>query len=118
MTMRLFEGTPFDRPPRCGRCERLESECDCPPEEPEVQHRPPEKQRPKIYVEKRKRGKIVTVVAGLDDIGNHLSDLLTELKNRCGAGGTVEDQKIIIQGEHCERLAELLRRKGYRVGNR
>ena len=40
---------------------------------------------------------------------------LAEFKRLCGAGGTVRDRAIEIQGDHRERLAERLRTLGYRV---
>ena len=89
---RLFAGTPFDRPPTCDRCGRLESECDCGP--PPVELIPPEKQTAKLTLEKRKRGKVVTVVRGLPAVGNDLPQLLSELKTACGAGGSLQDEQL------------------------
>lgn len=111
--MRLFEGTPFDRPPRCDRCEKLESECKCPPLPPPKI--PPEKQTAKLSVEKRQKGKWVTVVSGLPEVGNDLPELLSQLKTACGAGGTLKDEKIEIQGDQRERVRERLQKIGYRV---
>jgi translation initiation factor 1 len=37
------------------------------------------------------------------------------LKQECGTGGTVKDGVIEIQGEHRERMADVLRRLGYKV---
>ena len=85
--MRLFEGTPFDRPPRCDRCGELESACVCPPQPPP--RIPPQQQTARLSVEKRKKGKVVTVVRGLPAEGNDLPALLTQLKTACGAGGTL-----------------------------
>ena len=113
--MRLFEGTEFDRPPKCERCGELEKDCQCPP--PEPVRTAPEKQTAKIGIEKRKKGKIVTVVRGLADghPGKHLNDLLTSLKNQCGAGGTIQDGNIEIQGSHEERVTKLLKQIGYKI---
>jgi translation initiation factor 1 len=111
--MRLFEGTPFDRPPRCERCGELEADCTCPP--PPVPRLPPEKQKAKLAVEKRKKGKVVTVVRGLSAVGNDLPALLAQLKNACGAGGTLKDEELEIQGNHLDRVRELLTGIGYRV---
>ena len=113
--MRLFEGTQFDQPPVCQRCELLESECKCPPPEPEPT--PPEKLTARISIEKRKKGKVVTVIGGLNEghPGSHLNNLLTRLKNACGAGGTIQESKIEIQGDHLERLKKLLVDFGYKV---
>ena len=113
--MRLFEGTQFDRPPICSRCELLETECKCPPPEPEPTA--PNKLTARLSVQKRKRGKIVTVIAGLNEghPGKHLGDLLTKLKNACGAGGTIQQDTIEIQGDHLERVKELLAKIGYKI---
>ena len=113
--MRLFEGTQFDRPPVCDRCELLESECKCPPPEPEPTA--PQKLTARLSVQKRKRGKIVTVISGLNEghPGNHLGDLLTKLKNACGAGGTIQEDTIEIQGDHLERVKKLLAEIGYKI---
>ncbi len=113
--MRLFEGTPFDIPPRCERCEKLEEECQCSPEPHREPTIPPEKQTARLAVEKRKRGKTVTVVRGLADDPAQLAALLTELKNKCGGGGTIRESVIEIQGSHVERLRQVLTSLGYRV---
>lgn len=113
---RLFAGTPFDRPPHCERCEKPESECVCPPEPaPQPVRIPPEKQIARLAVEKRRRGKMVTVIRGLDPAGTDLSGLLTILKTKCGAGGTVSDGTIEIQGRQMDRVRMELQSLGYRV---
>ncbi|MFO0817707.1 MAG: translation initiation factor [Pirellulales bacterium] len=115
--MRLFEGTPWDRPPLCDRCGELESACKCPPlPEPQAPRKPPEKQRARVQVEKRAKGKLVTVVRGLAAEDNDLPALLTQLKSACGAGGTVKDDTIEVQGDHRNRINDLLAQIGYRVG--
>ena len=112
--MRLFEGTPFDRPPRCDRCGELEEDCLCPAEEPPSRPRiPPAQQTARLAVEKRKRGKQVTVVRGLD--AADLADLLSQLKSHCGAGGTRKDDTLEIQGNHFQRIRDVLNEIGYRV---
>ena len=109
--MRLFAGTPFDRPPKCERCGELETECHCPP-----QASPREGGRQltaRLSLEKRRKGKIVTVIRGLGDGG--LDELLSQLKTACGAGGTMKDGVLEIQGDHLGRIAEVLHSLGYRV---
>ena len=111
--MRLFEGTPFDRPPRCDECGELETDCQCPP--PPPARIPPAEQTARVAIEKRKKGKIVTTVSGLPAIGNDLPNLLTKLKDACGAGGTLKDDTIEIQGKQSERVAEVLLQLGFNV---
>ena len=57
----------------------------------------------------------MTVIRGLQADGNDLPRLVTELKSRCGAGGTVKGDVIEIQGNHLERVDEHLRLVGYRL---
>ena len=111
--MRLFAGTPFDRPPRCEHCGELDAECSCAPAAPF--RIPPEKQTAKLAVEKRKRGKKVTVVRGLPSEGNDLGQLLTDLKTHCGAGGTLANDALEIQGDQRERVRARLEAIGYKV---
>jgi len=111
--MRLFEGTEFDRPPRCDRCDELETSCTCPPEP--APRLSPEKQTATLAIEKRRKGKVVTVVRGLPESGNDLAGLLTQLKTGCGAGGALKNSEIEIQGQQLDRVRELLRAIGYKV---
>ena len=113
--MGLFAGTQWDRPPVCERCEKLESECSCPPVAVLNKLIAPEKQTAKLAVEKRKKGKVVTVVRGLATDANDLTTLLAKLKNSCGAGGTLDCESLEIQGDHLERLRLLLSGLGYKV---
>ena len=111
--MRLFEGTKWDRPPRCERCGELEEICTCPP--PPRVLTAPEKQTARLNVEKRKKGKVVTVVRGLPTQDNDLPALLGQIKAACGAGGTLKDDLLEIQGNHLQRVRDLLTGLGYRV---
>ena len=60
-------------------------------------------------------GKIVTVVRGLRERGTSLEALAAELKRLCGAGGSVKDDAVEIQGDHRERVADKLRALGHAV---
>jgi translation initiation factor 1 len=110
--MRLFEGTPFDRPLRCEVCEQLDEDCTCPP--PEVTRTPPEEQTIVIALEKRKRGKTVTVIRGLAADNDHAA-LLKQLKSTCGSGGSIQEGNLDIQGNHRETVRTLLKQQGYKL---
>ena len=70
----------------------------------------------RIFRERGHRGgKTVTVIRGLPERGSGLDARVLELKKLCGAGGTLRDGSIEIQGDHRERIAERLRAAGYRV---
>ncbi|WP_437192294.1 translation initiation factor [Planctomicrobium sp. SH527] len=111
--MGMFSGTQFDRPPHCAICEKLESECTCPP--PAEVRTPPGKQTLKLALERRKGGRNVTTIRGLVDEGTHIPDLLTLLKSTCGAGGTIQEGIIELQGEQREKVKALLSSRGYKV---
>lgn len=64
---------------------------------------------------KRRAGKTVTVVSGLRHDPATLEALLKKLKQQCGAGGTLKDGEIEIQGDHRERVAAALMAMGYKV---
>ena len=62
-----------------------------------------------------RKGKGVSVVAGLPLAGAELEALAGELKRRCGSGGTVRDGCIEIQGDHRDLLVRELEGRGYKV---
>lgn len=64
---------------------------------------------------KGRKGKGVTVITGIPLVGDDLKKLATELKQKCGCGGTVKDQTIEIQGDKRDILIDLLKKKGFVV---
>jgi translation initiation factor 1 len=60
-------------------------------------------------------GKGLTVITGVPLDHDGLIHLARQLKQKCGAGGTVKDGVIEIQGDHRDLLAEGLRELGYAV---
>ena len=60
-------------------------------------------------------GKVVSVVKNLILTEEDLKTLAKKLKQECGTGGTVKDGVIEIQGEHRQRMAEVLLKLGYKV---
>jgi len=111
--MRLFAGTKFDRPPTCDRCGKPETECDCPPLANKLI--PSSSQMARLSLEKRRKGKVVTVIRGLTAEGNDLYALLSRLKSECGAGGAVQEDCLEVQGNHIERIRAALVESGYQV---
>lgn len=64
---------------------------------------------------KGRGGKAVTLVRGVALADEALSVLGKRLRSACGAGGTVKDGVIEVQGDHAERLVALLQAEGHRV---
>lgn len=64
---------------------------------------------------KGRAGKAVTLVRGLTLDTLALAALGKQLRTACGAGGTVKDGVIEVQGEHCERIVDTLKSLGFVV---
>jgi len=76
----------------------------------------PPRQQIRVTVDRKRRaGKSVTVASGFEHTPESLAKLAATLKKKCGSGGTAKDGEIEIQGDHAERVAEELRKLGYRV---
>lgn len=110
----LFAGTPLERPVTCEVCEKSLDDCTC-PRNADGNVRLPKDQKLTVRKEKRSKGKIVTVVDGLDPDASDLAGILRKLKSSCGAGGTTDPKtgQVEIQGEHRTKVAEALRALGY-----
>ncbi|UPV99790.1 translation initiation factor [Halorussus gelatinilyticus] len=72
-------------------------------------------QRLTVRTEERTYGKAMTIVEGFDDSSVDLSDLASQLKSQLATGGTVDDGRIELQGDHRERAADLLSDEGFQV---
>ena len=64
---------------------------------------------------KGRKGKGVTLITGVPLGALELSALGKKLKQRCGAGGSVKDGVIEVQGDHCDLLMEELKQQGWAV---
>ena len=58
-------------------------------------------------------GNTVTLVRGFNGSTDDLQSLCKLLKQKCGVGGSAKDGEIIIQGDHRQRLVEILKKEGY-----
>ncbi|WP_158056948.1 translation initiation factor [Halorussus halophilus] len=72
-------------------------------------------QRLRVRVDERTYGKSMTIVEGFDPSGVDLKDLASELKSKLATGGTVDDDRIELQGDHRDRVVELLGEQGFEV---
>lgn len=96
----------------CPACRQPLAQCRCGQEEPV----PAGDGIVRVGREKKGRGgKTVTLVRGLGLAGTGLATLARQLKNACGSGGTVADGVVEIQGDHVERVMQLLQAQGHTV---
>jgi translation initiation factor 1 len=72
-------------------------------------------QRVSIRVDERRYGKAMTIVEGIDAETTDVSALASELKSQLATGGTVDDGRIELQGDHRDRLPALLAERGFSV---
>ncbi len=64
---------------------------------------------------KGRGGKTVSIITGVMSRETGRQALLKLLKNKLGTGGALEDDIIIIQGDHRERIVEILNELGYKA---
>ncbi len=64
---------------------------------------------------KGRGGKTVSIISGVMSRETGQQALLKLLKGKLGTGGALEDGKIIIQGDHRERIVEILNELGYKA---
>ena len=65
---------------------------------------------------KGRKGKTVTIVAGLQHNPATMKEIARRLKELCGTGGTVKDGNIELQGDQRVRATAELRKLNYVVG--
>ena len=74
-----------------------------------------EQQRAILSTDRRRYGKIVTKVEGIEAVALDINELAKLLKNKCAAGGTVKGRIIELQGDHKKKAANVLRNNGFNV---
>ncbi|MCR9243544.1 MAG: hypothetical protein NXI31_00825 [bacterium] len=95
----------------CPRCDRPVPRCRC-----EVPSDQADEGDGVVRVRREvRRGKPVTVIAGLQQAESELRALAKALKKKCSTGGSAKDGQIEIQGDHRELLVRELEARNYRV---
>ncbi len=74
-----------------------------------------EQQNITIILDRRRYGKMMTVIEGLNPHDLDMDSLISNLKSRCACGGTIKDGKIELQGDHRSKVREALEKMGFVV---
>tara|TARA_Y100000310_G_scaffold265631_1_gene276771 strand:- start:8280 stop:8549 length:270 start_codon:yes stop_codon:yes gene_type:complete len=65
-----------------------------------------------IKTEKRRFGKISTIISGFDD-GVNIKDIAKQLKSKRACGGTIKNNVIVLQGNHKGHMKQVLVEMGF-----
>ncbi|MFH1585739.1 MAG: stress response translation initiation inhibitor YciH [archaeon] len=69
-------------------------------------------QKIKVTTDRKRYGKIVTVVTGFES-GMDVKKIAKTLKNELACGGTYKDNAIELQGDHTKKIKEELIKLGF-----
>jgi len=69
-------------------------------------------QKIKITTDKKRYGKVVTVVTGFGS-GIDVRQVAKDLKNGLACGGTYKDDMVELQGDHRKKVKEILVKLGF-----
>ena len=67
------------------------------------------------YTVRRRYGKVVTIVDGIDTADIDIENLCKDLKRACASGGTVKDGRIELQGDHKSKVTDKLNQMGFNI---
>jgi len=85
--------------------------CGLPSEACVCQEIAKKQQNIQIRTEKRRFGKVITVIVGLD--GVNIKELAKKLKEKLACGGTIKNDEIELQGDHKHKAKEVLLKEGF-----
>jgi translation initiation factor 1 len=82
----------------------------------EAETLPPAKQDLRVQLDKKPRnGKKATLITGFVGTEEDLKALAKILKTKCGVGGSAKDGEILVQGDFCNKVLDILKNENYKV---
>ncbi|MCZ2720287.1 translation initiation factor [Marinomonas sp. 15G1-11] len=95
----------------CSQCQQSINDCSC-----KEDHHVIGSGKVKVLHEtKGRKGKGATLITDLALNSTELAKLAKEIKAKCATGGTVKDGIVEIQGDHRDKIIQLLSLKGIRA---
>ena len=74
-----------------------------------------EQQQLRVWRKRLGGGRIVTLIKGFIGADEDLQSLGKLLKSSCSSGGTAKNGEVLIQGDHRDKIVNLLNNKGYKA---
>ena len=87
--------------------------CGLPPELCVCETIAKEAQKIRVRTEKKRYGKLITIVEGIDEKDINVKSLAKKLKSELACGGTVKNGTIELQGNHKSRIKSILIKSGF-----
>ena len=67
----------------------------------------------KVFTVRRRFGKLMTIIEGIDEHDIDIKELTKTLKAKCACGGTAKNSQIELQGDHKVKVKEVLSEMGF-----
>ncbi|MAE42853.1 stress response translation initiation inhibitor YciH [Candidatus Woesearchaeota archaeon] len=90
----------------CSKCGLVKELCVC-------ETIAKERQLIQVYLERKKFKKFYTIIKGIDEKEIDIKDLAKKLKERLACGGTAKEGKIELQGDHKNKIKDILVKTGF-----
>ena len=90
----------------CAKCGLVKELCVC-------ETIAKESQLIKIFLERKKFRKFSTIIEGIDQKEIDIKDLAKKLKEQFACGGTVKEGNIELQGDHKNKIKDILIKMGF-----